>query len=337
MGKDADVKASGDQQVGGHGNMVVEEAEVWKAVSDSGDGRGARELDFLRSIVDRSDLGTFKEFCPRFIKTAERDGQSYIVMSNLLQGFAEPALMDIKIGKQTWEDDATPEKKAKMIEKAKASTCWDLGFRLTGARCRSSKDGEWEKYGKAGGQKIADREGVERVFGRFFWHPKLQQRARERLAVLKAWFESQSEFSFIGSSLLFSYDTAVDEPELRLGLVDFQHVHSDRCANPAKRDLNCLMGLRILEDMLQLPPQSFCTGVPLPGIAIASIQEQMRHLDPPRTGKIKRDNMTTLIEKLCGWDSEKIERLVSYAAGISADEIDLEIFFRWLWKVETVN
>ncbi|MGB1602124.1 MAG: inositol polyphosphate kinase family protein [Promethearchaeia archaeon] len=38
------------------------------------------------------------------------------------------------------------------------------------------------------------------------------------------WFATQSEFIFYGSSLLFTYDTTLEQPELRVKMIDFAHV-----------------------------------------------------------------------------------------------------------------
>lgn len=45
-----------------------------------------------------------------------------------------PCILDIKIGKRLYDDDATPEKKARMLLKSQNSTSSVLGFRICGMR-----------------------------------------------------------------------------------------------------------------------------------------------------------------------------------------------------------
>lgn len=46
--------------------------------------------------------------------------------------YTHPAILDIKLGTVLYDEDAAPEKKARMIEKAKQGTTWEMGMRMTG-------------------------------------------------------------------------------------------------------------------------------------------------------------------------------------------------------------
>lgn len=46
----------------------------------------------------------------------------------------EPCILDIKIGRRLHDDDATPEKTARLKAKAETSTSLCVGFRISGMR-----------------------------------------------------------------------------------------------------------------------------------------------------------------------------------------------------------
>lgn len=46
----------------------------------------------------------------------------------------EPCIMDVKIGRRLYDDDATPEKTERMMRKSANSTSGTLGFRISGMR-----------------------------------------------------------------------------------------------------------------------------------------------------------------------------------------------------------
>jgi 1D-myo-inositol-tetrakisphosphate 5-kinase/inositol-polyphosphate multikinase len=54
------------------------------------------------------------------------------VIENITYPFLRPSILDVKLGTVTHEEDATEEKKARMIAAAKKSTSFDTGLRLTG-------------------------------------------------------------------------------------------------------------------------------------------------------------------------------------------------------------
>lgn len=55
-----------------------------------------------------------------------------IVLENLTQVFAKPNILDIKLGTVLYDEDATPEKKARMEKTARDTTSFETGMRLTG-------------------------------------------------------------------------------------------------------------------------------------------------------------------------------------------------------------
>jgi hypothetical protein len=58
-------------------------------------------------------------------------------MENLLDGMADPMVMDVKLGVVTHTPDSPPDKRRAQAAKALASTTHSLGVRLVGARISS--------------------------------------------------------------------------------------------------------------------------------------------------------------------------------------------------------
>jgi 1D-myo-inositol-tetrakisphosphate 5-kinase/inositol-polyphosphate multikinase len=58
-------------------------------------------------------------------------------LQNLSNDFTRPNILDIKLGIQLYDEDATPEKKERMIQAAKETTSLETGVRMTGFQvCR---------------------------------------------------------------------------------------------------------------------------------------------------------------------------------------------------------
>lgn len=55
-----------------------------------------------------------------------------IVLENLTQRFLKPNILDLKLGTILYDEEEGEEKKARMIQKAKETTSFETGLRLTG-------------------------------------------------------------------------------------------------------------------------------------------------------------------------------------------------------------
>jgi len=60
----------------------------------------------------------------------------YVVLEDLTNEMVEPCVLDMKIGKRLHDEDATPEKAARMMRKAAITTSSKIGFRISGMRVR---------------------------------------------------------------------------------------------------------------------------------------------------------------------------------------------------------
>lgn len=59
------------------------------------------------------------------------------MLENLTHMFLKPNIMDLKLGTVLHDDDATEEKKERMLKTAKETTSFETGVRLTGFQVRS--------------------------------------------------------------------------------------------------------------------------------------------------------------------------------------------------------
>lgn len=57
-----------------------------------------------------------------------------IVLENLTFGLNIPCIMDLKIGRRLYDDDAPPDKISRMTRKSAMSTSGAVGFRISGMR-----------------------------------------------------------------------------------------------------------------------------------------------------------------------------------------------------------
>lgn len=77
----------------------------------------------------------------------------FIKLADITHGMAEPCIIDIKIGKRTWDPLASPEKI--QAEEQKYQACKkNLGFCIPGFQVYDIKTGRIKRYGKDYGKKL---------------------------------------------------------------------------------------------------------------------------------------------------------------------------------------
>lgn len=59
-----------------------------------------------------------------------------LVLENLSHSFSKPNILDIKLGTVLYDDEASPEKRARMEKTARETTSLETGVRLTGFQVR---------------------------------------------------------------------------------------------------------------------------------------------------------------------------------------------------------
>ncbi|XP_076162202.1 inositol phosphate kinase 2 isoform X2 [Ptiloglossa arizonensis] len=132
---------------------------------------GKREIAFYESLQASQDpvMLQLKNYVPKYYGTTELQifGKrvTFLTLKDIIHGMAEPCVMDIKIGKRTWDPLATPQKRA--TEELKyAESKRTYGFCITGFQVYCLSSGQLEKFGKHYG-KTLDAKGV--VEGSHLW------------------------------------------------------------------------------------------------------------------------------------------------------------------------
>ncbi|KAG0668416.1 hypothetical protein C6P45_004702 [Maudiozyma exigua] len=160
--------------------------------------------------------------------TSQDNGTSnrFLVLQNLTAGFNKPNIIDIKLGKILYDENATEDKKQRMTKVSETTTSGSLGFRICGMRIESNKmtstldpnhhefqsQGEYVFINKMFG-RTRTVEDVTEAFETYFANSSLNEERRNHLKTiflqrLQLFFNTilNSEVRMISSSLLFIYE-----------------------------------------------------------------------------------------------------------------------------------
>ncbi|KAL7071821.1 hypothetical protein ACQ4LE_008742 [Meloidogyne hapla] len=238
--------------------------------------RGEREVAFYRRIElaissnincqkqlnDVHNKNTFllvelARFLPRFygcqnIKLYEKDSpKEFLQLEDITHPFEKPCIMDIKIGKVTYDPDANEEKRIK--EQSKCPFQEILGFRILGYRIHTetefySKDRVWGRE--------RTLENLQQAFEEYLIQARpiealnILDKFIERLKAIQKWFLHQKIFHFYASSLLFVYEGHSQLPSaVDVRMIDFSHVFS--VESKPQLDENYIHGLLKIIEIFQ--------------------------------------------------------------------------------------
>ncbi|XP_029041957.1 inositol polyphosphate multikinase isoform X2 [Osmia bicornis bicornis] len=170
-------------------------------------------------MLRRSDGRVFKPVMKPML------GITFLTLKDITDGMAEPCVMDIKIGKRTWDPLASSEKKAKE-ELKYAESKRTYGFCITGFQVYCASSSQLRKFGKHYG-KTLDAKGVVEALKIFLnispERPPCRQLIVKLLSFLwkiLLFFRTQRLFRFYSSSLLVAYDAKRLRHYHRLGNKD---------------------------------------------------------------------------------------------------------------------
>ncbi|KAL5106567.1 Inositol polyphosphate multikinase [Taenia crassiceps] len=238
---------------------------VYKVLSSR--RKGFNEARFYAEVfapenTDDAMLGRLKAFLPAYRGLFHQpdSGNFLVAMADMQWGMEQPNAMDIKLGRQSYGPQAPAEKMA--IEQAKYPWRRQLGFFITGIRV----DGAFydRLYGKSLSPSVIyekgiclflDGKGDKNIIHR---RSTLAYAFAERLKHLVEWFEAQTRYRFVASSLFLCYDWSAsrsaadlafsDHRFMRLHLIDFARWFkvSGLGVDPSHDD-NCLHGLYKLQ------------------------------------------------------------------------------------------
>lgn len=72
------------------------------------------------------------------------------MLENLTYGYLHPSVLDAKLGTVLYDENATEEKKARMIKKAAETTTGQVGLRLTGCQVSPERAASGERRAAGG-------------------------------------------------------------------------------------------------------------------------------------------------------------------------------------------
>merc|ERR1719189_116708 len=136
--------------------------------------------------------------------------------------------MDLKIGTRAYSPGETEKKRQIQIEKAARTTTGSLGLNLVGCQMPGAnyEMDKCEMWGCRPG-RVVGAEELPVILQRFLGTDARLRDARHFVTALLLLFQTQIDYAFFGSSLLFVYDAALgDSAPLRVSMIDFCHVHT---------------------------------------------------------------------------------------------------------------
>jgi hypothetical protein len=150
-----------------------------------------------------------------FLKSKYNDGYilPHIVLDDLTLNCKTPCVIDIKMGKQTYEPNADSSKKNREIVKCPYQVL--TGFRITGMKVYNVKTKSYSYREKQFGRAVSpDGDQIIDALKLFFWNGLTIRKdvvscVIERLKSILHWFQSQNDLHFYCSSILIIYDGTV--------------------------------------------------------------------------------------------------------------------------------
>ncbi|KAJ9632490.1 hypothetical protein H2203_000895 [Taxawa tesnikishii (nom. ined.)] len=134
------------------------------------------------------------------IKGKKIDTTLGIVLENITAGFVRPNILDIKLGKRLWADDAAPAKRAKLDQVASETTSGSLGFRVAGMKVWQPDDPQAERAGEKAAKRATyqDSEAVTsddgyRVYNKLYGRGRTPDNVKDAFQILLGIKDGQLE------------------------------------------------------------------------------------------------------------------------------------------------
>jgi 1D-myo-inositol-tetrakisphosphate 5-kinase/inositol-polyphosphate multikinase len=215
---------------------------------------GLRELDFYRCLEEKESddeiSNILKSIIPEYRGLAcvqsVGDAQEvvktdYLILKDIAYGFELPCLIDIKMGKQTWDPTAS-EAKINTEKSKYPGTRPTLGFSVPGIQYYnlSSPDSDPIRGNKQFGRNLNHKtvfkafqdflnkdSDVEKIIGKVIL---------QKLEKISDFFKVQKQYAFYASSLLVAYDAKFVEKNIIKKTATTPHGMGD--GNPVFQDLD---------------------------------------------------------------------------------------------------
>ncbi|KAJ3044598.1 inositol hexakisphosphate kinase 3 [Rhizophlyctis rosea] len=257
-------------QLAGHPNTItlLPSGHLLKASS-------SREISFYKTAQSPSHA-SLKAFLPAFYGTKvtkglDKEGKekdvAVIEIEDLTAEYRNPCVMDIKLGRRLWSDDATEEKRLRMEEQARVTTSGQTGLRICGMKIYNPETDSYTTHDRTYGRSLTPQTlptGIREFFLRSSSQTTSTSLQLVPLSVLRTIHTSINKLiqtikdenvRLYTSSLLIIYegnatDYSCQKAEIRL--IDFAHAHFEDgigCDDGAVFGLENLRGM--VEDLIR--------------------------------------------------------------------------------------
>jgi inositol-polyphosphate multikinase len=175
-------------------------------------------------------------------------------MEDMASEMKHPVVIDIKIGRITYDPEASIEKITR--QKLKYPPVEKIGFQLVGLRVFDTKTQTFTHYDKIFGRALSESDLIHGIALFYQFHTQNPKRhvIEETIKYFEDildWFNKQKIYHFYSSSLIVAYDANtvdVGDLKIKVKMADFAHVF------PAKDTLdeNYIFGIKKLIKLLRL-------------------------------------------------------------------------------------
>lgn len=206
---------------------LISEGEEYVLLSSSLQNIIKNEIEMLQQL---------KPFVPSYYGVHQEQQKEYLVLQDLTAPYRNPCVLDLKMGMQSYEPDATNARKKYEINKYPEQQ--HFGFRIVGMRVASHPHSEQQQQrllDKHYGYSLKTEAQLQDSF-QFFFRSNHEQNIRtdviheflDQIQQLSLWFKQNQSLCFYASSLLLVYegDCTYINPNNRpiVRMIDFGHV-----------------------------------------------------------------------------------------------------------------
>lgn len=228
--------------VGGHGSkkdkgppiLVKDDGRIYKpfqaAQQGHGKSRGEMEAEFYHHVTSTNH--GLKPHIPAYFGVTSfdedaSDDTQYLALENLTHGMKRPCVLDLKMGTQTYDEDASAEKQAK--EKKKYPPQSRIGFRIVGMKVHRAVNDTVFASERSWCMSLQP-EDMTSALSEYFndggsdLNVQLVHGILKQLQTIKGVLSDHATWRMYGSSLLFVYDADSMQDGAQVRMIDFAHM-----------------------------------------------------------------------------------------------------------------
>ena len=223
--------------------------------------RFEKEVSFYQKLSRKPRNALFPEFYGVCRSKGHGEGavgqapRQFMMLENVEAKFRHPCTMDLKLGTQLYDEDATKEEKEKKDSKCPMQKV--TGYSVIGMKVFDTTTNTYRTFAKRDRALLNENTVVEQGLLSFFFDGKnfrfdLVRPIKEKLEAVFDWFKTESTYRFYGHSVLVVYEgDAVrvggrkgvprEEELVQVHLIDFAHWYQNK---DGQKDEGSLKGLR---------------------------------------------------------------------------------------------